>query len=549
MKKLFDPKTFQHFRVDPQSREWIRFLKRGLFGKIPSGASKQSGVILAEIFPLPQAIIGISLFTQYLANRTGSTPVSLSFYTHSYPLFYVLFRKFLKIYKTFTRGHLHVHDVRKRFRSKEAEQAFLKAKESIRTKEDLLKLRIDNGFSIGVDIYETYLMEKQKPTAYLDDPQLYSLIHEFIVDYYFFKDYFVKNKVTALILSHGIYRYGFLSRLAARHEIPTYRAGIHFLNKLYCPDDPLKERKFVDFESYKKVFESLDPAEQKSGVELAKRQLERRFNAEVGVNMGFSTKSAFDRSTGKGRAMRESDKLKVLIASHCFFDNPFCYGWFLFSDFYDWFCFLGEMSNQTDYDWYVKTHRDYLPGNGPILEELLKKYPRLKMVDKDTSFHQLIDEGLSHVLTVYGTVGHELPYLGVTVVNAGYNPHSGYDFTVNPKTRDEYKNILLNLPHTRIQASREDLYRFYYVHYYCMGTINNLMVQDFYELEKKMGRAKESSTEYYTEFLKTLTPEKKNEIIDKWKWFLDSGAEWFANHLYEKSRRNKREVNTGELHV
>ena len=64
---------------------------------------------------------------------------------------------------------------------------------------------------------------------------------------------------------------------------------------------------------------------------------------------------------------------KILIATHCFFDSPHSYGNNLFPDFHDWLDFLGNMTEETDYDWYIKTHPDYVQGTMEIIESFIVK--------------------------------------------------------------------------------------------------------------------------------------------------------------------------------
>ena len=105
----------------------------------------------------------------------------------------------------------------------------------------------------------------------------------------------------------------------------------------------------------------------------------------------------------------------------------------LFLDFYEWLCFLGEISKKTDYDYYIKPHKDYLPGTIESLNEIITKFPNLTLISPTVSFHQLIREGISFALTCYGSIGHELPLLGVQVINAGYNPHNAYNFNLSER--------------------------------------------------------------------------------------------------------------------
>ena len=68
------------------------------------------------------------------------------------------------------------------------------------------------------------------------------------------------------------------------------------------------------------------------------------------------------------------------------------------------------------------------------VNKFLIDFPQIILLDGNTSFLQLADEGLDYVFTCHGTVGHEVPLLGIQVINADINnPHICYDFNWNPK--------------------------------------------------------------------------------------------------------------------
>ena len=140
---------------------------------------------------------------------------------------------------------------------------------------------------------------------------------------------------------------------------------------------------------------------------LAKKRLDLRLSGKIGVDMNYSLKSAYNKNLLKHRQLVKSNRLKVLIATHCFFDSPHSYGFNLFSDFYEWLNFLGKLSIETNYDWYIKTHPDFLPGNIMIIKSIIKKYPKIKLLKANISHKQLIQEGIDVALTVYGTIGCE----------------------------------------------------------------------------------------------------------------------------------------------
>jgi hypothetical protein len=130
---------------------------------------------------------------------------------------------------------------------------------------------------------------------------------------------------------------------------------------------------YNDFFYFRERFAALPERVRTPGIEEAKRRIERRFAGEVGVDMSYSTQSAYGASRHV-RLLRESDRQKILIATHCFFDSSHSYGKNLFPDFYEWLNFLGEISEQTDYDWYIKTHPDYLQGTKEIIDDFVERF-------------------------------------------------------------------------------------------------------------------------------------------------------------------------------
>ena len=81
-----------------------------------------------------------------------------------------------------------------------------------------------------------------------------------------------------------------------------------------------------------------------------------------------------------------------------------------------------------------------------ICEELGEIPENLKIIESDTeintlSFIEFIDYGI----TVRGTIGLELSSFGKVVVTAGSGRYDGNGFTLDPKSKKEYKKTLMNL--------------------------------------------------------------------------------------------------------
>ena len=62
---------------------------------------------------------------------------------------------------------------------------------------------------------------------------------------------------------------------------------------------------------------------------------------------------------------------------------------------------------KTDYEWYIKPHPHSLPGTDKYLDKFLLDTPEFKKIPKNTSHHQILQEKVDCVLSVYGSVGWE----------------------------------------------------------------------------------------------------------------------------------------------
>jgi hypothetical protein len=261
--------------------------------------------------------------------------------------------------------------------------------------------------------------------------------------------------------------------------------------------------------------------------------MERRFEGKVGVDMAYSTKSAYT-NIRRGKVLSENNKIKVLIAAQCFFDSPNGLGVNLFPDFYEWLTFLGYISEKTDYDWYIKTHPDSLPGNAAIISEFINKYPKFTLIPAETSHHQIIDEGIDFALTVYGTIGFEYAALGVPVINASLcNPHIAYNFNIHPKTIDEYEKILMNLADQKLDINIDEVYEYYYMHH--IGrTMANWLCSDYNRLLEEIGGYKMHFTPIaYEKYLTEFSQERHNRSLQLLNNFIDSKDYCMQGEHYE----------------
>lgn len=499
-----------YFFPDQETRRFIKFSREAWGSWKPA---KPESVILLDLYGVCETEVARSYFLNVLAKKNKSRILSFS-PRRGNPNLHRLYRSFN------VDGHIVPKLDGKQ--KKEVASVFAELRTQIKSKQDVFSLKI-LGLQLGVDIYETFLREYSQPTFELSDPRAWPLIEQGVALAIFWRDFFTKNKVAAVVVSHDCYlSFNVVCKSAYSRNVPVYLPNPIYLN--YADRPFLTHQCFWE---YRKLFNSLDEKTKVEGIELAKRQLARRFSGEVGVDMAYSTASAFKAPVEGKRVLQQSDRTKVLICSHCFYDNPQAYGNSLFNDFYDWIDFLGAISEETNYDWYIKVHPDPLPGTLEVIKFFTQKYKRIQVLPRDTSHLQMAKEGIDYVLTVYGTVGHEYPALGVQVINAGFNPHVAYDFNWHPKSRDEYRHLLLNLDNLeKKKLNVQDLYEFYFMNHYYRYR-DDLVFPSYRELVAKMPAKDRVSPGVFKYFLDGITKEKHEQIIARMSEFIDSGKRYF----------------------
>lgn len=351
----------------------------------------------------------------------------------------------------------------------------------IKNKNDLIDLKID-GIWVGDLIYDSYLMKYNLPTIDFQKKSFDDYFKYSIKIYYFWRDYFNKNKINAICVSHCCYLNALPLRIAISKNIKSYM--IH-LQKCYKLD---KNNLFADkdFLYYKEVFSQFTNNDKIKFKKLAFDRIKLRFDGKIGVDMPYSNKSAYSDKYNKKRIIKKSSKIKILIAAHCFSDSPHGHGKQLFADFYDWIDFLGKLSDNTDYDWYIKSHPDFKISTKKILIEFVKKYKKFNLIPSDSSHHQIIKEGINFALTCVGTIGFEYPMLGIPVINASQNnPHISYNFNLHPKNITEYEKLLRNLNQINFKIDKSEIAEFYYMNN--IYNTNKLFFKDYEKMENKLG--------------------------------------------------------------
>ncbi len=407
--------------------------------------NQNEGLILVEYFRFFPSLISFSFFSYLLSKKHKSKILAFNPRPTSINKKLVLFLNnlpisFFTIFKSFGAKKLITPLInKKKYEGKTSELISL-----IKTKQDLLSLKIEN-ILVGDLFYDEYLASKSKSTINIKNKDFEEFLLEAVSLFYYWYEFFLKNNVKSVIISHSVYLVGLTGRIAIFKDIPVYQISAKYAYYL----DKKNYIKNSNFKSQKNEFDKLSPEIKKKLKDISKNQLNKRFGGykDIKLSNDQDTESKiYGKINVEKKVLKISNNTtKVLIAAPCFQDAQHAFGSNnLFVDTYEWIDFLGKKSEKlTNFDWYLKLHPAIFSRNIKHAKYFTKKYPLINFLPKETTHDQLVYEGISVVLTSYGSVGHEYPIFNIPVVNSSIDgPHKDYGFNIYPKDLSEYSSFI-----------------------------------------------------------------------------------------------------------
>ena len=440
-----------HYHCDEDIRKFIR-LNESIWGKKIS-PKKDKQIIIPYPSDHDVSSVILAYCSQYLAKKYDA-----DIYCYPRMLEDCGHETMWKVYQSF-----HAEEIIKPILSAEQEKKAETITEeiwgNINKMEDWKDISIF-GISFGTTLIRDYFrfyMPYMNPKDLRIKPWLEDRVKRIV----FWYDYINQNDVKVLLMWDGVHMEGYLRDIAITKGIPVYAIHYNNIRKLtldYAPGAP--------FSYYKKFWNELSREEQEYGIEWSKKRIQHRLCGSEDEIPYMRGKSPYAIKR-KEAVLEKNDKLKILICPHSFEDDALLCGTQIFdNNMLEWLCHLGELAEKTpDYDWYMKPHPNSSERDLKIIEMIVEKYPKIKIIRQKVSPMQLKEEGVCVALTIAGTIGHEYPMIGIPVINAGINPHMSFDFDWNPKTKEEYDKLIYNLRDLKKEINVQEIYQFYCIHY------------------------------------------------------------------------------------
>jgi hypothetical protein len=156
----------------------------------------------------------------------------------------------------------------------------------------------------------------------------------------------------------------------------------------------------------------------------------------------------------------------VVVFLHDFYDSPHVYADLVFQDFWAWITFTIAVLQAEGTPFYLKPHPNQVSLSEGVLADLKLACPQARFLSARVSNVQLAQQGILCGVTVYGTVAHELAYLGVPSIACARHPHHSFGFCRTARSADEYRDLLADAaarPMAAPEMKRQAL-AFYYMH-------------------------------------------------------------------------------------
>lgn len=315
------------------------------------------------------------------------------------------------------------------------------------------------GVICGDLVIDSYLRFRPSPRVEVGDLFMLRVLWQAHRDIRRAKNYFSSTRPLLYLTSYTTYvQHGIAARVALQEGVRVFSFGnFQEFGKLLSKGDSFHTRNALN---YQRDFDQLpEPA---LLMQEATRQLEARLAGGIDIATSYMVSSAYRKTTSEVPDVRSA----VVVFLHDFYDSPHVYADLVFPDFWEWICFTLDTLISAGIRFMVKPHPNQIALNDTVINELLGRFPGLEMVAPEVTNRQLTDAGMACAVTVYGTVAHEMAYMGVPTIACARHPHVAFNFCRTARTRASYADLLREAL-TQVcdrESLREQALRFFVMH-------------------------------------------------------------------------------------
>jgi len=312
------------------------------------------------------------------------------------------------------------------------------------------------NISIGDLVIDTYL--RYKPSAHFDknDKFAFEIVNQALSDVDDSISFFSENKITHYLTSYTTYiQHGIPVRVALKLGLNVFAFGERFGKKL-THNDWSHVASGSDYKLREKTLKN-----NKDKLIIAESLLNNRM---LGIK-----DDALNYLKNNVKIMDSNTKLEagsVVIFLHDFFDSPHIYNNIIYQDFSVWLSETINILNKKKIKFYLKEHPNQIEDSENYVKYLKNKNPEYEWLDKSTSNRSIAQNAIRYAITVYGTVAHEMAFMGIPTICCADNPHHAYNFVYQARDSKHYEQLIETLDRNMIDPDqlRSEAISFYYMH-------------------------------------------------------------------------------------
>jgi hypothetical protein len=320
-------------------------------------------------------------------------------------------------------------------------------------------LQVD-GIELADLLIDSYLRLRPSPRFDPTDPFLLDLLRGSIRAVRRARAWFTAASPRVYLTSYTSYlAHGVPVRVALALGVPVWSFGnLGRFGKQLTRDDPFHTRDASDY-----AYRFAQQSEPEARLADARRGLESRLAGGVDAATSYMRRSAYASPTA---TLPEGLDGAVVVFLHDFYDSPHVFQDLVFPDFWRWLAVTVETLEAAGIPFFLKPHPNQIVDSDRAVAEFQATYPAARWLSAETTNTQLARAGIACGVTVYGTVAHELAYLGVPSIACARHPHHSFGFCRTARSLAEYQALLRTArtaPMSREAMEREAL-AFYYMH-------------------------------------------------------------------------------------
>lgn len=317
-----------------------------------------------------------------------------------------------------------------------------------------------DGILIGDLVIDTYLRFRPSPQFHPEDPFVFTCLLRAVSDIRRAKKYFACRRPHFYFTSFSTYvMHGVPVRVALAQGTRVLSFGNFMQFGRELRDGDVLHT--PDCSGYRSGFAEL--ADPDAAIEQARRMLEGRLRGALDPGLRFMKSSPY----ASQKVSAEADaRGAAVVFLHDFYDSPHVFPDFIFSDFWEWLCFTIEQFEAVGQTYLLKPHPNQGSLSSGVLQDVQRRFPSARWLPTTANNASLVEAGIVCGITAYGTVAHELAYLGVPSISCARHPHYTFDFCRTARTKAEYADLLKRAkePFDDVERMRRQALAFYYMH-------------------------------------------------------------------------------------